>query len=52
MLGHDKCITTPEFNNFSGTLFDEKIRSTNLSTKTHIADLITKTSFNDKLRKN
>ena len=39
---HDKCITTPEFNNLAAGVFAARLAQTNL---------VTKTDFDAKLRK-
>ena len=45
---YDKYITTPEFNNFSGSIFDERLKQVNLATK---PDLDTVSQRAIKLRK-
>ena len=47
-----KLIITPEFERFSDSIFHEKIKQSDLATKTNITDFITKTYFKEKLRKN
>ena len=46
----DKYITTSEFNQFSETIFDHRLKLRNLVSKSDIANFITKTCFDEKLR--
>ena len=39
---HDKCITTPEFNKFTGEIFTLRLKWANLASKSDIANLINK----------
>ena len=45
-----KYVTTNDFNKFSGTILDERLKQAKLATKTDITDFITKTYFNNKLK--
>ena len=45
---HDNHITTTEFNQFSGTLRDDRLKQGILVIKSDIADIITKTHFDEK----
>ena len=39
---HDKCITTPEFNKFTGEIFTLRLKWANLASKSDIANMINK----------
>lgn len=47
---HDKYITTPELNKFSGKKFDKKLNKTKLVTKSDIANFIKNIYFDTKRR--
>ena len=36
VINHDKCITTPEFNNLAAGVFTERLARANLITKTDL----------------
>ena len=44
-------FTTFGFNQFSGIIFVDRLTQANLATKSGIADFITKSYFDDKLKK-
>ena len=44
-------FTTFGFNQFSGIIFVDRLTQANLATKSDIADFITKSYFDDKLKK-
>ena len=48
--GHDKYITTPEFNQFTAENFAARLPEANRSTKSDIANFVEKTNFDDKLK--
>ena len=47
---HDKYITTNDFNKFSGTIFDGKLKYAKLPTKADLAKFIKKRYFDEKLK--
>ena len=48
--GHDKYLTTPEFNKLTAENFAARLAQANLATKNDIANLVNKTDFDDKLK--
>ena len=49
--GHDKYITTQEFNKSTSENFAARLKQANISTKADMDDFVEKTDFNDKLKK-
>ena len=47
---HDKCITTPEFNRFTAEVFALRLKRASLASKTHVANFVKKTCFDNKLK--
>ena len=43
-------ITTSEFNQFSGTIFDDRLKQANLASESDFADYITKACSHGKLK--
>ena len=48
--GHDKYITTQEFNKFTSEKFTARLRETNLASKSDIANLVKNKNFDNKLK--
>ena len=51
LTNHNGYITANKFIKFHGEIFDEKLKQAKLTTKNDIDDLITKTYFDDKIKK-
>ena len=49
-LDHIKCITTPEFDNLTAETFAARLALANLASKSHIANYVKETDFNDQLK--
>ena len=47
---HDKYITTPEFNKFAKEIFDLRLKSANLASKSDIPNFVNKSDFDNKLK--
>ena len=48
--GHDKHITTKEFNNLTSENFTARLKGTNLASKSDIANLVKNKNFDNKLK--
>ena len=46
---HDNCITTPEFNTFTGEIFNLILKQANIANKNDIANFVNKTEFDNKV---
>lgn len=47
MPNYDKCITSNDFNKFSGRIFDVRLKQTKSATITDVANLISKIYFDE-----
>ena len=49
-LNHDKCITTPKFNRLTFKNLIGTLKQANLTSKSNVANFVSKTDFNNKLK--